>query len=56
MWGQAWDNMLDLFTPYPDVKSENITKSLIEKGFTTQKMFEVTWRKEYILNKVIIWL
>jgi peptidyl-dipeptidase A len=41
MWGQTWENIYDLVVPYPNVKSLNLTKILIEKKYTPIKMFQV---------------
>ena len=41
MWGQSWENIYDLVVPYPNVKSLNLTKILIEKKYTPLKMFQV---------------
>ncbi len=41
MWAQSWTNLFDLVVPYPDVKITNLTKILIEKEYTPEKMFKV---------------
>lgn len=40
MWGQEWDNIYDLVAPYPNVKEITVTKSLIEKNFTSLDFFK----------------
>jgi len=38
MWAQTWDRIYDLVEPYPGVASLDVTKALVEQGYTPQDM------------------
>ena len=39
MWAQDWLNIFDLVTPYPEVKSVNVTSSLVRANYSALRMF-----------------
>nr|CAD7259646.1 unnamed protein product [Timema shepardi] len=41
MWGQSWDNLLNISQPFPDTPSPKVTEALKQQGFTSRKMFQV---------------
>uniref|UniRef100_A0A1A9WU14 Angiotensin-converting enzyme n=1 Tax=Glossina brevipalpis TaxID=37001 RepID=A0A1A9WU14_9MUSC len=41
MWGQQWDSVMDLFTPYPNIPSINVTAEMKRQGYTVKKMFQL---------------
>lgn len=41
MWAQTWENILDVVKPYPNVTAANVTRILLENGYTPVKMFKV---------------
>nr|CAD7409048.1 unnamed protein product [Timema cristinae] len=41
MWGQIWDNLLNISQPFPDTPSPKVTEALKQQGFTSRKMFQV---------------
>ena len=41
MFGQQWENIIDLVTPYPNVPPINVTKALREQNFTALEMFKL---------------
>ena len=44
MWGQTWDNLIDLVTPYPNVEKVDLTSALKAKKFSTLDIFRVIQR------------
>ncbi|XP_065220101.1 angiotensin-converting enzyme-like isoform X2 [Planococcus citri] len=41
MWAQTWSNIGELGTPYPSVKSEDVTPYLQEQKYTPIRMFQL---------------
>ena len=41
MWAQEWDNIYDIVAPYPNAQKSNLTKILLDNGYTPTKMFKV---------------
>jgi len=48
MWAQNWENIYDLVVPFPNIKQTNLTQILLEKNFTSIKMFHVGLK--FLLN------
>ncbi|XP_038076504.1 angiotensin-converting enzyme-like [Patiria miniata] len=44
MWGQQWNNIYDLVTPYPDVPDLDVTQEMRRQGYTVHKMFKTAER------------
>lgn len=42
MWAQQWGGIIDLVKPYPDIQALDVTKLLVDNGYTPMKMFKVT--------------
>eukprot|EP00099_Drosophila_melanogaster_P007593 NP_001260258.1 Angiotensin-converting enzyme-related, isoform B [Drosophila melanogaster] len=41
MWGQSWNELLDLFTPYPEKPFVDVKAEMEKQGYTVQKLFEL---------------
>ncbi|KAK3605972.1 hypothetical protein CHS0354_019650 [Potamilus streckersoni] len=41
MWAQDWTNIYDLVAPYPDKRTVDITKALIDQNYTIIRMYKV---------------
>lgn len=41
MWGQTWDNIADITTPFPNKKLLDVTEEMVRQGYTAVKMFEM---------------
>ncbi|BFF93634.1 angiotensin-converting enzyme-related protein [Drosophila madeirensis] len=41
MWGQSWNEVIDLFTPYPEKPFVDIKASMVQQNYTVQKLFEL---------------
>uniref|UniRef100_A0A1A9VXA1 Angiotensin-converting enzyme n=1 Tax=Glossina austeni TaxID=7395 RepID=A0A1A9VXA1_GLOAU len=41
MWGQQWDNVMDLLTPYPNAPTIDVTGEMKRQGYTVKKMFQL---------------
>ncbi|KAL5242758.1 hypothetical protein ACI65C_010168 [Semiaphis heraclei] len=41
MWGQSWENILDLTIPYPGKNYLDVTPQMIKQGYTPAAMFRV---------------
>ncbi|EDW52172.1 GM17055 [Drosophila sechellia] len=41
MWGQSWNELLDLFTPYPEKPFVDVKDEMEKQGYTVQKLFEL---------------
>ncbi|XP_049548319.1 angiotensin-converting enzyme-like [Anopheles darlingi] len=41
MWGQSWDNIADITTPFPDKKLLDVTDEMVRQQYTARKMFEM---------------
>ncbi|KAK3605974.1 hypothetical protein CHS0354_019652 [Potamilus streckersoni] len=41
MWAQDWTNIYDLVAPYPEKRTVDITKALINKNYTITRMYKV---------------
>lgn len=41
VWGQTWDEIADITTPFPNKKLLDVTEEMIKQGYTEQKMFEM---------------
>uniref|UniRef100_A0A182LUT3 Angiotensin-converting enzyme n=1 Tax=Anopheles culicifacies TaxID=139723 RepID=A0A182LUT3_9DIPT len=41
MWGQTWDNIADITTPFPNKKLLDVTEEMVRQGYTPVKMFEM---------------
>lgn len=41
MWGQQWDEVMELFTPYPNKPFVDVTAEMKKQGYTVKKMFEL---------------
>lgn len=41
MWGQTWDEIMDITAPYPAKPQLNVTQEMINQGYTPIKMFEM---------------
>lgn len=42
MWAESWVGIYSVVKPYKDKPDVNVTKSMIEKSYTIQEMFDVT--------------
>jgi len=42
MWAQTWAHLGNVMMPYPDEPRVDVTKALIDKGYTVKKMFETS--------------
>ena len=40
MWGQSWNNLGDILSPYPAKPSLNVTGEMIRQGWTPKIMFQ----------------
>lgn len=41
MWGQTWEGIADLTTPFPEKKLLDVTDEMVEQGYTPLKMFQM---------------
>lgn len=41
MWGQSWDEIADLTSPYPEKKLLDVTDEMIKQNYTAIKMFQM---------------
>lgn len=41
MWGQTWDNIADITTPFPNSRLLDVTDEMVKQGYTPIKMFEM---------------
>uniref|UniRef100_A0A182PQ22 Angiotensin-converting enzyme n=1 Tax=Anopheles epiroticus TaxID=199890 RepID=A0A182PQ22_9DIPT len=41
MWGQTWDNIADITTPFPNKKLLDVTDEMVRQGYTPLKMFQM---------------
>ncbi|XP_041460863.1 angiotensin-converting enzyme-like [Lytechinus variegatus] len=41
MWAQTWGGLYDICKPFPNKARVDVTKSMVEKNYTTSKMFEM---------------
>ncbi|XP_041779407.1 angiotensin-converting enzyme-like isoform X4 [Anopheles merus] len=41
MWGQTWDNIADITTPFPNKKLLDVTEEMVRQGYTPLKMFQM---------------
>uniref|UniRef100_A0A182QDG1 Angiotensin-converting enzyme n=1 Tax=Anopheles farauti TaxID=69004 RepID=A0A182QDG1_9DIPT len=41
MWGQTWDNIADITTPFPNKKLLDVTDEMVRQGYTAVKMFQM---------------
>lgn len=41
MWGQSWDSVAKLTTPYPKKKLADVTDEMVKQGYTPVKMFKL---------------
>ncbi len=39
MWAQTWSKLWDLLNPYPEKPGIDVTKAMIDQGWTPIKMF-----------------
>ncbi|EAT38829.1 AAEL009316-PB, partial [Aedes aegypti] len=42
MWAQAWGNLYNRIKPFKDTVDLDITKNLVEKGYTVKQLFEIS--------------
>ncbi|XP_065566887.1 angiotensin-converting enzyme-like [Artemia franciscana] len=42
MWAQQWNNLLEDTIPFPGLPSMDVTDTMMKKGYTPKKMFEVS--------------
>lgn len=40
MWGQTWGSISDILTPYPEKQALEVTKEMVEQGYTPLSMFQ----------------
>ncbi|CAJ0959493.1 unnamed protein product [Ranitomeya imitator] len=40
MWGRFWTNLYPLVVPYPDRESIDVTNTMVDQGWTVEKMFK----------------
>ncbi|EDW12345.1 angiotensin-converting enzyme-related protein [Drosophila mojavensis] len=41
MWGQSWNEVIDLFTPYPERPFVDVTSEMERQAYSVQKLFEL---------------
>ncbi|XP_055904990.1 angiotensin-converting enzyme-related protein-like [Eupeodes corollae] len=41
MWGQSWEEVADLFTPYPEKPYVDVTSEMVKQGLTPVKIFQL---------------
>ncbi|XP_050308760.1 angiotensin-converting enzyme-like [Anthonomus grandis grandis] len=41
LWGQSWTSIINFTMPYPEETQINITKEMLNKGYTVKRMFEM---------------
>ncbi|XP_013104590.2 angiotensin-converting enzyme-related protein [Stomoxys calcitrans] len=41
MWGQQWDQIIELLKPYPNKEFVDVTAEMKKQGYTVKKMFEL---------------
>lgn len=41
MWGQSWEEVVDLFTPYPEKPYVDVTNEMVKQGLTPVKIFQL---------------
>ncbi|XP_055848350.1 angiotensin-converting enzyme-related protein-like [Episyrphus balteatus] len=41
MWGQSWEEVVDLFTPYPEKPYVDVTSEMVRQGLTPVKIFQL---------------
>ncbi|KAH8305471.1 hypothetical protein KR018_009427, partial [Drosophila ironensis] len=41
MWGQSWNEVIDLFTPFPEKPFVDVKAEMERQGYTVQKLFEL---------------
>lgn len=52
MWAQTWSNIADLATPFPNAKSQDITKYMIQQVSLQPNMFNI--HSELIYDSMLI--
>ncbi|MCL4139566.1 UNVERIFIED_CONTAM: hypothetical protein GTU68_017571 [Idotea baltica] len=40
MWAQTWENIYDILVPYPNKTFIDVTKAMVDQGYTPRLMFE----------------
>lgn len=40
MWGQSWENLADIVSPYPEISTFDVSSELQRQGYTVTRMFE----------------
>lgn len=41
MWGQSWENILDVTIPYPGKNFLDVTPEMLKQGYTPEAMYRV---------------
>ncbi|EDW37220.1 GL26134 [Drosophila persimilis] len=41
MWAQSWNEVIDLFTPYPEKPFVDVKAEMVQQNYTVQKLFEL---------------
>lgn len=41
VWGQTWEEIVDITTPFPNKKLLDVTEEMVKQGYTPLKMFQM---------------
>ncbi len=41
MWGQQWNNLIELVKPYKDVPTYDVTPEMVNQGYDVDRMFRL---------------